>query len=88
VLPHWGVCSGKSSWRSWRHCGWRAFRAGPVAFARAADGLRELFLRRLLRQFFSDGDFMDYIERLPHGLSPEDFDAAVESYLRERGVIP
>jgi hypothetical protein len=65
-----------------------AFRAGPVAFARAADGLRELFLRRLLRQFFSDGDFMDYIERLPHGLSPEDFDAAVESYLRERGVIP
>jgi hypothetical protein len=65
-----------------------AFQAGPAAFAQTADGYRELFLRELLLKSFSGMDLMDFIDRLPYGLSPEVFDAAVTKYLRGRGAIP
>jgi hypothetical protein len=65
-----------------------AFHAGPAAFAQTAAGYRELFLRELLLKAFSGGDFIDFIGRLPYGLAPEVFDAAVAEYLRERGAIP
>lgn len=65
-----------------------AFHSGPAAFAETADGYRESFLRELLLKAFSGMGLMDLFDRLPYGLSPEVFDAAVTNYLRERGAIP